>query len=313
MRSLFLMFVACGLLAACSTTSKPQREVLCATDWVSFDGKTMPWRSWSVPADQKPRAVVIAIHGLSGAASDFWPLGEHLARHGITTYAYELRGQGNDPVIEDRGDIASAEVWQRDLATFHKLIKRRHPRTPVYWYGESLGSLIASHTAAHRLRWGDPDAIILATPIAGLRMTMSGFQRWLLEAAAALSPRTRYSLGELAGVDESHIQVTSTTTHGGQMARTPHHVSAFSLRLLTAIGGMMDSSGKAAAKLKMPVLFLASPHDVLSSADQIQTLFSQVRAPDKRLLWFTRSHHLLLHDVQRAEVVQDVTTWLRGR
>ncbi|MBE7498460.1 MAG: alpha/beta fold hydrolase [Verrucomicrobiaceae bacterium] len=306
-----VLLIACGLLTACATTSQTQRAVLCATDWTSHDGKSMPWRSWSVPAGQKPRGVVIAVHGLSGAASDFWPLGEHLATQGYSVYAYELRGQGHDPVQEERGDIESAAVWQQDLATFHKIIKRRHPRTPVYWYGESLGSLITLHTAA-RLRWGDPDALILATPIAGLRMAVGGFQRWLLEAVAAVSPRTRYSLGQLAGVDESSIQVTSTTTHGGQMARTPHHVSAFSLRLLTAVGGMMDASARAAARLKMPVLFLASPRDILSSADQIQRLFGQVRSGDKKLLWYTRSHHLLLHDVQRNEVVHDVATWLRG-
>lgn len=307
-----LVATACLLLAACSTVQST-RGVLCANDWVSFDGKTMPWRVWSVPSGSEPKGIVIAVHGLSGATSDFWPLGEHLANNGITTYAYELRGQGNDPVVENRGDIDQAETWLRDLSTFHRLLKRRHPRTPVYWYGESLGSLITMHAAAHQARRFGPDALILATPIAGLRTPMSGLQRWLLETASAVVPRTRYSLGELAGVDESNIQVTSNTTHGGQMSQTPHHVSEFTLRLLTAIGSMMDDNPAAAAKLRMPVLFLASPNDILSSADQIQTLFRQVRTSDKKLLWFTRSHHLLLHDVQRAEVVNDVTTWLRDR
>ena len=60
----------------------------------------------------------------------------------------------------------------------------------------------------------------------------------------------------------------------------------------------------------MPVLFVASPNDVLSSADQIQALFAQIRSRDKKLLWYTRSYHLLLHDVQHEEVVKDVTHWL---
>lgn len=308
----WLVFIACALLAACASPSSKDTEVLCATDWVSFDGKTMPWKAWSVPQGQKPQAVVIAIHGLSGATSDFWPLGEHLSKHGIAVYAYELRGQGNDPDVVARGDIESARLWQKDLTTFHKLIKRRHPRVPIIWYGESLGSLIAAHTAANRPRWGDPDGLILASPVAGLRMTINGFQRWLLEAAAAVAPRTRYSLGDLAGVDEKSIQVTSTTTHGGQMAKTPHHISAFSLRLLTEIGKMMDANPDAAKRLKMPVLFLASPHDILASGDQIQGWFSQFRAEPKKLLWYTRSYHLLLHDVQREEVVKDVEAWLRS-
>jgi alpha-beta hydrolase superfamily lysophospholipase len=271
----------------------------------------MPVQSWMVPAGSKPRGVVIAVHGLSGAKSDFWYLGQELPQRGYTVYAYDLRGQGNDPVVAERGDISGEKAWKRDLATFHALVRRRHPKTPVFWYGESLGSLIALHTAADLLgNRSDPEAIILASPVAGLRQTISGFQRFLLETAAKLSPRTRFTLGDLAGVDEKKIQVTSTSTHGGQMAVTPHHVSAFSLRLLTTVGGMLDENPGAVRRLKMPVLFVASPNDVLSSADQIQALFLQVRSRDKKLLWYTRSYHLLLHDVQREEVVNDVAKWL---
>lgn len=304
---LMLTLLWCG----CATI-KPlsSRAVLHADDWVSYDGKTMPCKVWPVPAGVTPRGVVIAVHGLSGAKSDFWYLGEQLPQRGYTVYAYDLRGQGNDPVVAERGDIANQRVWRRDLATFHALIKRRHPETPVFWYGESLGSLITLHTAAALRGGSDPDGIILASPVAGLRMALSGGKRWLLDAAAALTPRTRYTLGELAGVDESKLKVTSQSTHGGQMAVTPHFVSAFSLRLLSTIGEMLDRNPQAAHTLKMPVLFLASPNDVLSSADQIQALFAQVRSRDKKLLWYTRSYHLLLHDVQREEVVNDVSHWL---
>jgi esterase/lipase len=80
--------------------------------------------------------------------------------------------------------------------------------------------------------------------------------------------------------------------------------------LLSEVGGLLDENPEAARHLRMPVLFLASPNDILSSPDQVQTLFSQVRSPKKRLLWYTRSYHLLLHDVQRSEVSQDLLRWL---
>jgi alpha-beta hydrolase superfamily lysophospholipase len=308
-----LLVTAFTVLSGCASVKQltASRGVLRAEEWVSYDGKIMPCKVWPVPAGVTPRGVVITVHGLSGAKSDFWYLGEQLPPRGYTVYAYDLRGQGNDPVVAEHGDISKASAWQRDLATFHALVKRRHPKTPVFWYGESLGSLIALHTAADLLgNRSDPDGIILASPVAGLRVALSGFKRFLLETAAKLSPRSRYSLGELAGVDESKIQVTSNSTLGGQMAVTPHHVSAFSLRLLSTIGGMLDANTASAHRLKMPVLFVASPNDVLSSADQIQALFAQIRSRNKKLLWYTRSYHLLLHDVQREEVAHDVTHWL---
>lgn len=307
----FLAVLLLAGLSACShLTSLPERPALREKDWVSYDGKVMPFQKW-LPGTSKPRGVVIAVHGLSGAASDFWFLGANLPKNGYAVYAYDLRGQGHDPVVSQRGDITSSLQWLRDLETFHMLVRRQHPRTPVFWYGESLGSLICLHTAANRLNdRRDPDGIILASPVAGLRMTVSNFRRWLLEAAARLTPRTRFSLGDLAGVDETKIQVTSTTTHGGQMQNTEHHVNAFSVRLLSEIGGLLDDNPDAAKRLRMPVLFLASPNDILSSPDQVQTLFGQVRSPQKKLLWYNRSFHLLLHDVQRGEVSLDLFRWL---
>ncbi|HEY1082533.1 MAG TPA: alpha/beta fold hydrolase [Prosthecobacter sp.] len=302
-------------LSACSNLPpRLPRPELRHGEWTSYDGKVMPWHSWPVAAGTKPKGIVIAVHGLSGADSDFWYIGEKLPPQGYAVYAYNVRGQGKDPVKDDRGDIRSAKQWLRDLETFHLLVRKKHPGVPLFWYGESLGSLICLHTAANRLNdRRDPDGIVLASPVAGLKVAVSGFRRFLLETAATLSPRSRYSLGDLAGVDEKNIQVTSETTHGGQMAVTEHHINSFTLRLLTEIGRLLDANPGAAKRLRMPVLFLASPNDILSSPDQVQTLFGQVRSPRKRLLWYTRSYHLLLHDVQREEVTQDLCNWLNAR
>jgi acylglycerol lipase len=307
------LLALCCLTACSSLRPHAARPELRDKDWVSYDGKVMPYSAWKAP-DSKPRGIVIAVHGLSGAASDFWLLGDRLPKLGYTLYAYDLRGQGKDPAPADRGDIKTASQWLRDLEVFHLLVRRRHPGVPVVWYGESLGSLICLHTAANRLNdRRDPAGVVLASPAAGLRMTVSNFQRWMIQTTAALAPKARVSLGELAGVDEKDIQVTNHTTHGSQMAVTEHHISDFTIRLLVEIGRLIDENPNSAKRLRMPVLFLATPNDVLASADQVQDLFSQVRSPSKKLLWYTRSYHLLLHDVQREEVTGDFVRWLETR
>ncbi len=305
-----LSFLAC--VTSCSSLRRTvQRPALAHGQWTSYDGKVMPYQKWLPSEGSRPHAIVIAVHGLSGASSDFWFIADALPKQGVGVYAYDLRGQGNDPVVSQRGDIRSANQWLHDLETFHLLVKKAHPRLPIFWYGESMGSLICLHTAGRLLSdRHDPAGIVLASPVAGLRMTVSDFRRWLLDTAARFAPRTRFTLGELAGVDESKIQVTSQTTHGEQMNRTPHHVSSFSLRLLAELGRLLDLNADAARQLRMPVLFLASPHDVISTPEQVQSLFAQVRSPRKRLLWYTKSHHLLLHDVQRAEVSRDLQNWI---
>lgn len=301
-----------GLTACNSLRGWRATPTLGPTTWTSYDRKEMPWNQWAVPKGQPVKGVVITIHGLSGAASDFWRLGETLPKAGFTVYGYELRGQGKDPDVAMRGDIYHAEKWLRDLLAFHRLIRQRHPKVPIIWYGESLGSLIAMHTAAKERR-GTPDALILASPVAGLRQQPGGLERFLLLTTSHLLPNFRLTLGGLAGVDESKMRVTTDSTLGGQMAQTPHHVPAFSLRTLREINSLLEQNHRAARHIEIPVLVLASPHDIVTSPDQVQQLFKAFPSDTKRLHWYTRSYHLLLHDVQHDDVLKDITTWLKAR
>jgi len=279
--------------------------------WSSFDGKEMPWHLDAVPAGHPVRAVVITVHGLSGASSDFWPLGKAWPARGIAVYGLELRGQGNDPDIKRRGDIRGAKIWQADLLTFHRLVSERHPGVPVFWYAESLGALVALHAAdqAKANYERPPDAIIFASPAAGLRMRLSTGKMLLLRSASTVMPFKMVNLERLAGVKDSDIRVTQGTTHEAQMAKTPHYVSKFSLRLLDEIYTMMIASPGALRDLRMPVLVLASPNDVIASPEQIQKFYDLIGSKDKTLLWYRKSYHLLLHDVQREEVLHDATNW----
>jgi alpha-beta hydrolase superfamily lysophospholipase len=314
LRSLSALLLLCGLCACSSLQKTLPRPALGQHEWTSYDNKVMPYSTWVDPQGEKPRGIVIAVHGLGGATTDFWFMGDQVARNGYTVYAYEMRGQGLDPVTAERGDIKTSRQWLRDLETFHLLVRRKHPGLPVFWYGESLGSLVCLHTAAARLSdRRDPDGVVVGNPVAGLRVSVSGFRRALLNAAATLAPKTRFSLGELSGVEQSKIRMTNDTTFNDESGVTKHQIKEFTLRLLAEIGHLIDHNPSAAKRLRMPVLFMASPNDVIASPDQVQALFSQVRSPRKKLLWYTRSYHLLLQDVQKKEVTQDLLSWLDTR
>jgi len=316
MAAVVALAAAVALVSSCAGVPRRKGVVearLGEKEWRSDDGKEMPFSVWKARGEERPRAVVIAVHGLSGASSDFWQLGERLAARGMVLYAYELRGQGNDPVVADRGHIQSAKVWQRDLRGFDGLIRERHPGVPVVWFGESLGSLIVLHTAVEGRRALAPDGLVLSSPAAGLRLGLPGGQRWLLDLTALLRPRKRLSLRDLAGGQDVDWQVTKDTTYGSQMAVTPHFVPAFTLRLLSEMGALMRGNAEAARKVRMPVLVLASPHDVVASPEQVEALFQELGTREKVLRWYRKSYHLLLHDVEREQVLADVEAWLEAR
>jgi alpha-beta hydrolase superfamily lysophospholipase len=283
-------------------------------DWSSFDGKVMPWRSGNPVAKAKTKAVVITIHGLSGAASDFWMLEQDWPKLGIAVYGLQLRGQGNDPDLHLRGDIESSRTWKKDLRAFHDLVKEQYPDTPVFWYAESLGTLIALHTYADYL-YGEkpgkqPAGIILSSPVAGLRYRPTGMKECLIHTAVLTVPWFKVNLEKLAHVDDTKIRVTHDTTFAQQMAITPHYVPKLSLRLLGQIDEMIMESRDVARKVDVPVLMLGSPNDVIATEEQVQQLYDTLASKDKTLEWYRQSYHLLLHDVEREKVMADVTGWV---
>lgn len=305
------------MLMSCVSLKRMEPELsLNDKTWRSFDGKVMPWTLGGGELKQEQvRAAVITIHGLSGAASDFWMLDEAWPKHGIVVYGMQLRGQGLDPAVKKRGHVASSRLWKRDLLSFHRLVKEQHPGKPIYWYAESLGTLIALHTVTDLMDDDEmekiqPDGIIMSAPAVGLRMQASKMRMRLIYAMVRMFPWVKVSLSQMAGVDDKSIQVTSHSTHGEQMKVTPHYVSKFSLRLLGEVDEMMQSSRKAARNLRKPVLILASPHDVIANEEQVQAFFEKLGSRDKQLNWYRNSYHLLLHDQERDQVLEDVTQWV---
>lgn len=313
---LLLLFGPMLCLVQCASPGTPKRRAamtmdLAAGRWAGRDGKDMPftrWKSDTVPV----KGVVICIHGLSGAASDFWPVGEAMPPEGFVVYGMQLRGQGNDPDFSKRGDIRSSQEWLNDLTDFTALIKQRHHGLPVYWYGESLGALIAIHTAAESDPRLEPAGIILSSPVVQLRdnLKLGFFKNMLVRATLNLLPGKKISLERLGN---SEVQVTSHTTHREQMSRTAHYVPAFTLRLFAEIEKLIHGSDNAAQRIKVPVLVLYTPHDPLVSKEGVEEFFTRLDTPWKRKEFFPTSYHLILHDDERERAVKVVGQWLKAR
>jgi alpha-beta hydrolase superfamily lysophospholipase len=280
--------------------------------WTARDGKVLPFKHW--PGEPKqPRAVIICVHGLSGAASDFWPVGERFPADGIAVFAVQLRGQGNDPDLRRRGDIRSSAQWRDDLLDFTALVRRRYPNTPVFWFGESLGALIAIDTAASR--GGAPEGvggIILTSPVVGLhpRLRLPFLKNLAVRTLLRLRPGKRISLEDMSNSD---VRVTSATTHREQMEKTEHYVKDFTLRLFRQVERLIRGSGAAARLIRVPVLTFYTPNDPLTPREDVERFMAALASADKEAVFFPESYHLILHDRNREDALRLIRDWLGRR
>ncbi|MCX7280376.1 MAG: alpha/beta fold hydrolase, partial [Alphaproteobacteria bacterium] len=130
------------LLAGCAPGFAPSGDarmtpVIGDEMLVARYGAQLPLRRWE--AQDKPRAVIVGLHGMSDYSGAFDMPGKVWAKQGITTIAYDQRGFGRNP---NPGVWAGADTMRGDLNDAVAAARIRYPGVPVYALGESMGGAV---------------------------------------------------------------------------------------------------------------------------------------------------------------------------
>lgn len=286
-------------------------------EWTTPDGETFPYAMWdaNLPSGQRPRAVVVAVHGLSGAALDFEPLGSHLRSHRIVTYSLELRGQGNDPRPERRGDLVSIEDWFADLRAFISLVRSRHPDAPIYYYGESMGAALLTRFLAQAAEIDQPAGLVLASPVVTIASEPPWWLRQMFHFFLWAQPSHRLNLAKVTQRerDDPSKWVTRDEAHRRWFETAPHKVESFTVRFFKCLHDLISGCFEAAPKLRVPTLIIYAAHDVFIPPDRIEQFFALLGSREKELHFFPESYHILLHDHDKAQVLERIEAWLLNR
>ncbi len=276
--------------------------------------ETFGYRTWKRKGVE-PDLVVIGIHGFCGASVDYKNLGEFIVKRQPKTaiYAYEVRGQGSDPITERRGDIGNPTQWYVDLEAFTQLVKERHPRAKIIWYGESMGALIATH-ALNSAPQGKPpcDGLVLSSPIVRFKDDIEPWKPALVQAAAATLPLARVPIDTLAGGQD--VQMTSETNHTEQAKTNSYNIEKHTLRLLGTLAKLIEGMNGCAEKLEVPTLVLHGGQDFFNNDSDLRGFFARIPSNIPSTYHdYPDAHHLLMYDDDREKVFRDVGKWLNLR
>jgi alpha-beta hydrolase superfamily lysophospholipase len=224
-----------------------------------------------------------------------------------------VRGQGRDPLYHRRGDIGSPAQWYADLEAFTQLVKERHPDAQVIWYGESMGSLIATH-AMNAAPKGKPpcDGLVLSSPIVRFKDDIEPWKIALVQAAAVTAPLVRVPLDALAPADD--VQMTQKSKHSQQTKANDYHVEKHTLRLLGTLAKLIDGMNTCASRLEVPVLVLHGGKDYFNNDSDMRGFVA--RLPDHLSQTYRNypdAYHLLMYDAEKERIFRDVAKWLDKR
>ena len=287
--------------------------------WRASDGRQMMYRTWG-PARGEPRAIVVGVPGWNGTAGDIEPLGRYLARRGIRIYSTGVRGQHGDLTAASKrakGHVDDGRLWERDFHEFGEWVQRRHPDTPLFLYGQSMGSLTAVLVAKDGIRSGHVElsGIILHSPAVGLMYA---------------SPLLRLGVGELRSINPRGLLFNVGLIPGDKPALTNNvEYDRFWIRSEDRVRpgytwSFFDEALKlgarariATAQLDLPALVVTGEKDPIGTAGVGQQAFARLmrRIPSevKERRRFEDGYHDLIHDSNKPQALECIGDWLDRR
>lgn len=270
--------------------------------FITADGVKLPLRQWQ-SATKNPAAVIIALHGFNDYSSFFHKPAQYFQKQNIASYAYDLRGFGGS---ENRGLWAGNETYSEDLALFTRLVAEKHPNTPIYLLGESMGGAVIIVTMAD-MKIPQVKGIVLAAPALWSRDFMPWYQTsllWLLSYTVPWMTLTGESVGVVASDNIEHLRA---------LGRDPLVIKETRVEAVHGLTDLMDEAMEKSKSLNVKTLLLYGEKDELIPLEPTAHFINNLLQQDKEqkmIGCYQNGYHLLLHDLQASLVWHDLESWM---
>ena len=261
----------------------------------------VPYRSW-IPVD-RPREVLLCIHGLGFSSESFAELGRVLARRGFAVYALDVRGFGE--WMNRKQDRVNFEGCLSDVEACLRALRKAYPGVPIFLMGESMGGAIALRATS---RYPDlVDGLVCSVPSSDRYAKLS----------SELIVGMRYLENKDKPMDIAPEVVNRTTANQAlrsQWKAEPTNRMKMTPQELKQFNDFMKGNYDAAALVeKTPVVMLAGFKDRLVKPEGTIELFNDLSTQDKLLMVVGDGEHLLLEENQLTEQLEQLLVdWIKN-
>lgn len=295
------------LLAACAPHLEPAGPAVAEPRLnddalVMADGAKLPLRRWF--PDEPPFAIVLALHGFNDYSKAFERPGAWLAQHGVAVYAYDQRGFGQAP---HPGLWAGSKAMTDDLRAAAHLLKQRHPTTPLFLLGDSMGGAV---TLAALASDNPPDcqAAILVAPAVWGRDTMIWPQRAALWLAAHTLPFVTASGKGLGRKPSDNIEMLRA------LGRDPLVIKQTRFDAIHGLTDLMDEALHSAPRQQKPFLLLyGGKEEIIPNEATRRFLVGLPRTDIQETRFYPEHYHMLMRDLKPEDVYQDILNYLASK
>jgi len=243
------------------------------------------WRGSETFFIKKGKTGCLLLHGGTGTPAVVRPMGEFLARNGISALGVRLRGYATSVeewLKTDHSDwVASAEEALHDLERDCK---------SVFVSGLSMGGSLALYLASkHQTRIAG--VIPICAP-AGPSF-LNGFREKFAPLAEDNIPQPNYSATDIR---EKNV------TPGGYDCHYP------SLNLEWA--KLVEKTNRGLHAIQCPALIVQAENDHVVDPKTAEWIYANIGSKRKEILWLKNSYHMATIDVDREQVYREAVDFI---
>jgi acylglycerol lipase len=262
----------------------------------SADGVRLAFRAWPLAGASVTFAVV---HGLGEHAGRYERFAKGMAKHGMGTFAVDLRGHGRSP--GQRGHVDSWSQWIDDVSAFVKHVSTV-AQSEVVPLGHSFGgTTLLSTVLAGKLPMSK--RFVVSSPALKVKVAVPAWKIKLGTSASKIIPKLALD----NEVDPKHLSRIPEVVQAYQADPLVH--SKISSRLYTEWLAATKSIVDQASEIKLPFLILAGTEDGLIDPEGSKELHQKAPSMSELRLLDGR-YHEPFNDRDNEEVFALISDWL---
>ncbi|CDG85269.1 alpha/beta fold hydrolase [Janthinobacterium agaricidamnosum] len=259
--------------------------------------------------EQKPRAVIMALHGGMAHAGDYVEPARYFRAHGFALVSFDMHGHD----AKKRVDIPGFDTLLDDAELFLLWVKITYPGLPIFIMGHSMGGLLATHLGLGRFA-GDSDiqGFIISSPYYVNAIKVAAPLHWLSGLLAKVAPTMKVPLASLTMLLTHDRDITERHLADERDNLRATEVTVRFAHALTSAQAAL-SGGAGLAAWRFPLFAVLAGDDKLADSTAGAAILKTVPAELLDYHFYPSNYHENFNELNRDVIFGQVLGWLRNR
>lgn len=250
---------------------------------------------------ERPHRTLLVVHGTSEHGGRYRHVAQEAVNRGWEVIIPDLRGHGKSRGVPVHVD--DFERYLQDLDTLFQFFELNPTRTAII--GHSFGGLISARYAETRpTRMA---ALVLLSPLLGLRVKISPLSYLLGKCMTFVAPRTRFH----STVPVEHTTRNDRVLRHRQQDKLIHRsiTASWFFEMKSALEAVWEE----APEIIVPMLTLQAGDDLIVEPSAAAPWVAKTSSRDRSFRLLKGHYHELLNEPDWRETLAHLLTWLETR